>query len=72
MSACRSPFFAEMLPHPITVAPQQRQSVVAELSFGGRRVSLEAVRPVPEHLEATAVPYDRIKRCQKANHVFGA
>src|SRR5260370_35149974 len=48
------------------VAPKQRQSVIAELAFGRRRVDFETVYPAPHQLEASAVSDHRGEGPQQA------
>ena len=63
-------FHREVAPANHAVAPEQRQSVIAESAFVCRCVRLETVHPAPQQLEAVAVLYHRVEGRQQAYPVL--
>src|ERR1700728_4218210 len=51
-------------------SPQQKKSVVSQLTFRRWRVRFKAVGPAPEVLESPAIPTQRIEGGEKTNYIF--
>src|SRR2546421_5495086 len=58
----RTIFHREIGPADDAIAPEERQRIVTELSFGCRRIGFETVGPVPQQFETASVMHDRIER----------